>query len=69
MSFSEWFKNQFGRLPADDEQITLKCEISRIKKDLSVLEKALAEEELLSAQYTAALYAWRVMCGENDEFD
>lgn len=60
MKFDDWFRAQFGELPLQDEgdYEQLRQEIFAATRQLEQLKYQKERQDVLAAEYRAALYAW-----------
>lgn len=57
--FETWFRAQFRGVPNHDWRNHLLERLDGARYQLAKIEEALAHEEALQAQWTAALWAWQ----------
>lgn len=59
MKFNVWFKAQFGRLPMTPKEYEAdRDKANQAAMDAAVFSNRIKADDVLHAQYTAALYAW-----------
>ncbi len=64
-TFDEWFKGQFGQLPATIElKMKDEKELKRALETAEFLQTRLSFNERLRCQYSAALYSYQAFKGE-----
>jgi hypothetical protein len=57
--FHEWFKAQFGRVPDERKRERAWEKYENARHEVELLHDKAMEEQEISRQYDAALYAWQ----------